>query len=125
MRAIVNFDRDWLIFQKYDAGVTVDVLTREYNLSESRIYRIIRDCADKDNGLYSHIMSLRTGYGFDIWACNYAYHWLMNYTSIRTIKELIRTGWTKNILLDLPRCGDRTADVIATAIATVRLDRRY
>lgn len=125
MRDIANLSRDWLIFNKFESGISAHSLANEYQLSEGNIYRIIRSCASKDNGLYNHIMNLRSGYGFDVWTCNYAYHWLMSYTTIRTIKELIRTGWTKDILLEQPRCGPRTADVIATAISTVRLDRRY
>lgn len=125
MKVIANLARDWHIFKKYEDGVSVNSLSKAYGISESRVYGIIRTCADRDNGLYNHIMSLSSGYGLDIWTCNYAYCWLMNYTQIRTIKELIRTGWTKDILLEQPRCGPRTADVIATAISTVRLDRRY
>lgn len=124
MRDIPNLSRDWEIYNKYNTGISVQSMTVTYGLSESRIYRVIRDCNSKDNGLYSHIMGLRNGHGFDLWTCNYAYNWLMHYTTITTLKELRRTGWTKDILLMMPGCGDRTADVISTAIATIRLDRR-
>lgn len=124
MRDIPNFTRDWDIYNKYNNGACVHRIAAAYGLSESRVYRVIRDCGSKDNGLYSHIMNLANGYGFDIWACNYAYHWLINYTTVTTLKALCYSGWTKESLLNMEGCGDRTADVISTAISTIRLDRR-
>lgn len=124
MRDIPNLTRDWDIYNKYNDGISAKSLSAAYRLSESRIYRVIRDCGSKDNGLYSHIMSLAKGYGFDIWTCNYAYNWLMHYTNVTTLKQLSYSGWTKEYLLNMDGCGHRTADVISTAIATIRLDRR-